>query len=44
MEYYVAHPDEEVGRSLLPGKEAERETRGKGPRRIINTEEFPSLR
>ena len=44
MEYYLAHPDEGVEKSLLPTKEAERETKGRGPRRIINTEEFPSLK
>ena len=44
MEYYLAHPDEGVEKSLLPTKEAERETKGRVPRRIINTEEFPSLK
>ncbi len=38
MEYYLAHPDEGVEKSLLPTKEAESETKGRGPRRIINTE------
>lgn len=38
MEYYIAHPDEEVGRSLLPVKESERDTKGRGPKKIINTE------
>lgn len=44
MEYYLAHPDEGVEKTLLPTNEAERDTRGRGPRRIINTEEFPSLK
>lgn len=44
MEYYIAHPDEGVERSLLPVKEGERETKTRAPRKIINTEEFPSLR
>ena len=44
MEYHIAHPDEEVGKSLLPAKESDRDTKSRGPRKIINTEEFPSLR
>lgn len=44
MEYYLAHPEEGIEKTLLPTKEGERETKGRGPRRIINTEEFPSLR
>jgi hypothetical protein len=33
-----------VEKSLVITKEDEKETRGRGPRRIINTEEFPSLK
>lgn len=39
MEYYIAHPDEGVDKPLLAeGREGERETKSKAPRRIINTE------
>jgi hypothetical protein len=44
MEYYIAHPDEGIEKSLLPVKEGERDNKPRGPRRIINTEEFPSLK
>lgn len=44
MEYYIAHPDEGVEKSILPVKEVERDTKTRAPRKIINTEEFPSLK
>ena len=44
MEYYLAHPDEGVETKLLPERENERDTKRGGNRRIINTEEFPSLK
>jgi hypothetical protein len=44
MEYYLAHPDEGVETKLLPERGSERDIKRGGNRKVINTEEFPSLK